>query len=1137
MSSIRSLVENKSKLDYKELTLSLVQEFGIKDKVEWDSVIPAQVQKELFGGETLRLFKDHETFANQKDIRAIHRSKGETSQLLILSAVLNDEKLSKQTIERITKKFVGGQATERYVVWFLGNPQQSAYKVVLSGKEGKKVVLKTLPFAVDQPYYKTYDFILNEVSSKVNKFFVEPNELWKSLWKAFDISVVNKKFYLDIKSAFDSLVNDDLFKGSIRIEEARKQFAVRLIGRIIFSWFLKKKGIISNDALSSKAVQKYDNYYLELLEKLFFGVFNTPQNERTKIPELVKEYPFLNGGLFEVQTGDYGDYQGKVFIDNDWFFSLFNNTLEKYNFTIDENTSSNSEIAIDPEMLGRIFENLLAEQNPETQESARKSTGSYYTPREIVDYMVEQSLIEYLKSNIGKDVILSEAKNLNLDQAIEDFVHAEELPEELKPYSKEILDKLSTVKILDPACGSGAFPIGMLQKLIALKLQLSPLTKGGTQGGSKEVYNLKLQTILNSIYGCDIQPMAVELSRLRCWLSLIIDEPVDKKKTNWGIENLPNLDFKFVCVNTLIGLPEMIEDSLGTSADDFEKLKQLRTEFFTASAKRKLQIEKDFKLLQNTIAEKQREWSTKNTQAVTMLVNWNPFDISETPWFDPFWMFGIKNGFNIVIANPPFVEHKKLKSFRESIKNQSYITHSGSADLYVYFYERSIKLLKEKGILTFISSNKFFKTNYGSRLRNYLSEYQTISIVDFSDYHVFDALVASCVYVLRKDKRSSEFVFVNIKEEFQDQYIYAYLAENKVLYPENLLKEKYWQFDEAVNYSLKLLIENVGKTIKSVRSIAVNRGVTTGRNDVFIIPPEIKEEMILLEPKSSEIIKPLLQGRNIKKWCYKSTNDYLIFTKKGINIDDYVTIKKYLSDYYEKLAPGIGRKPGDYKWYEIQDNTAYYQNFEKEKIIWGLTADKWAFAYDDEKHYLPSNGYILTSSEISVKYILGLLNSSLMQFYFRFIGIMTAGGAYTLKHQTINELPLKIPSNFESGVITNLVDYILFTKKNSDKLKGYYRAEDLGIDELKVQLFEEVLNGCVFELYFPDEMKSKDINILKIIDEKLVPISSMSERDAWKTINIFYTSIKEPDDVIRNRLLKFETRSPKILLPIINSLK
>lgn len=1125
MSNIRSLVENKSKLDYKELTLSLVQEFGIKDKVEWDSVIPAQIQKELFGGETLRLFKDHETFANQKDIRAIHRSKGETSQLLMLSAVLNDEKLSKQTIERITKKFVGGQAAERYVVWFLGNPQQSVYKVVLSGKEGKKVVLKTLPFAIDQPYYKTYDFILNEVSSKVNKFFVEPNELWKSLWKAFDISVVNKQFYNDIKISFNDLVENVLAKSFIKDLGVKKHFAIRLLGRLIFCWFLKKKGIVNDDVLSSNAVANYTNYYKEMLEKLFFDVFNTPLKERTKnLPDKIKDYPFLNGGLFEDQKEDYKDnYQ--LFLPNEWFYNLYNSTLEKYNFTIDENTSSNAEIAIDPEMLGRIFENLLAEQNPETQESARKSTGSYYTPREIVDYMVEQSIFEYLKCN----VTLSGVE----PSAIEDFIHTEELSEELKPLSEEIHTKLNKVKILDPACGSGAFPIGMLQKLIALKLQLSPLERG--QKGVS-VYELKLQTILNSIYGCDIQPMAVELSRLRCWLSLIIDEPVDKKKPNWGIENLPNLDFKFVCVNSLIGLPEF-SASFGISEDEFNKLKNLREEYFTASAKRKEKIEEEFTNEQKVIAEKHSEWARKDSETIRMLVNWNPFAITETPWFDPFWMFGIKNGFDVVIANPPFVEHKKLKSFRELIKNQSYSTHSGSADLYVYFYERSIKLLKEQGILTFISSNKYFKTNYGSRLRNYLSEHQTISIVDFTDYHVFDALVASCVYLLRKDKPSSEFVFVNIKEDFQDQHLYTYLEENKVLYPEKLLKEKYWQFDDVVNYSLKLLIENVGKTIKSIRSIAVNRGVTTGRNDVFIIPSNIKEELILQDPKSSKIIKPLLQGRNIKKWCYKSTNAYLVFTKKGININNFRAIKNYLSNYYEQLAPGIGRKPGDYQWFEIQDNTAYYQNFEKEKIIWGLTADKWAFAYDDLQHFLPSNGYILTSSEIDIKYVLGVLNSNLMQFYFHFVGIMTAGGAFTLKHQTINELPLKIPSNFESDVISNLVDYILFTKMNPDKLKGFYRVEDLGIDELKVQLFEEILNGCVFELYFPDEMKSKEINILKIIDEKLVPISSMSERDAWKTINIFYTSIKEPDDIIRNRLLKFETRSPDILLPIINSLK
>lgn len=755
--SIRNLVENKTKLDYQAITTSLISEFGINDPINWDAVIPANVQHNLFGGETLRLFQDHPNFLTQKDIRTITLKKGQTSQLLILFAKLKDEKLSKSNIEKITKKFIGGSAAERYVVWFVGNPSNTEFKVVLSGKEGRKIVLKTLPFGINQPYYKTYDFILEEVHKKVSKFFVEPNELWQALWKSFDISVVNKKFYLDIKSAFDSLINDNVFKGSIRIEEARKQFAVRLIGRIIFSWFLKKKDIISEDVLSSNAISKYENYYLEFLEKLFFEVFNTPQKERGKLPDEIKDYPFLNGGLFEAQEGDYGDYKGKVFINNEWFISLFKDTLEKYNFTIDENTSSSSEIAIDPEMLGRIFENLLAEQNPETKESARKSTGSYYTPREIVDYMVEQSISEYLKSNIAQDVIANEVKQSitqshselvseSISQSIENFVHTEEFPEQLQPYSTQIIEKLNSVKVLDPACGSGAFPIGILQKLIALKLQLSPLTKGGN---TKGVYDLKLQTILNSIYGCDIQPMAVELSRLRCWLSLIIDEDVDKKKSNWGIANLPNLDFKFVCVNTLIGLPPMIADSLGTSADDFNKLKKLREEFFTSSTKRKLQIEKEFKNLQNDIAEKQREWSTKNTAAVTMLINWNPFKVEKTDWFDPFWMFGINSGFDLIIGNPPYLESRS-PNFSSNLKDKlqqavnyrwaedsHFITRG--ADLLIYFFERSISIINQRGWIVLITQNAWLDTDYGKSFQEFLLKHTYVKSVIDSEFKHFDS--------------------------------------------------------------------------------------------------------------------------------------------------------------------------------------------------------------------------------------------------------------------------------------------------------------------------------------------------------------------------------------------------------------
>lgn len=1128
--SIRTLVENQTKLNFEALTTSLIGEFGITDPVNWDAVIPANIQQNLFGGETLRLFEDHPNFASQKDIRTIALKKGHTSQLLILFARLKDEKLSKSNIEKVTKKFIGGSTAERYVVWFVGNPSNTEFKVVLSGKEGKRIVLKTLPFGVNQPYYKTYDFIINEVRNKVANFFVEPTDLWQALWKSFDISVVNKRFYLDIKTSFEDLLNDPIFQGSIRIEEARKQFVVRLLGRIIFCWFLKKKDIISNEVLSASAVNRYDYYYTELLEPLFFGVFNSPKDERQNIPTIIKDYPFLNGGLFEDHRGDFGDYKGSVFIKNEWFSFLFSNTLEKYNFTIDENTSSSSEIAIDPEMLGRIFENLLAEQNPETKDTARKVTGSYYTPRTIVDYMVEQSLAEYLKSNL----------NINDSQTsfIDDFIHTETFPDELKPYSNEILGNLNTVKVLDPACGSGAFPIGMLQKLIALKLQLSPLERG--QRGVS-VYDLKLQTILNSIYGCDNQPMAVELSRLRCWLSLIIDEEVDKKKENWGIEALPNFDFKFVCGDSTVGLTEK-EVSTGNVFDKNydeilkikNELKAIRQKYFNAKTKKiKEEIRKKDEELFIRLLDMTRINPDFSYNA-SLIVTFQPYQLGRAAFFDPEWMFGITDNFDIVIGNPPFVEHKKLKAFRENIKNQNYVTHSGSADLYVYFYERSIKLLKQKGILAFISSNKFYKTNYGALLRDYISKLQTISIVDFTDYHVFDALVASCVYLLRKDKPRQDFIFVNIKEDFQDQNVYAYLEENKIIYPASLLKEKYWQFDDYTLFEIKYLIEKKGKLIKKIPTVNLYRGITTGFNEAFIIPKSKKELLISISPNNQEIIKYVLQGRNIRKWIYEQSDEYLLLTYFDLAVPSlYPAVFEHLAEYEESL---IARSDQGANWWNLRA-CAYYDEFEKPKIIWGLTADKWAFAFDDKKHYLPSNGYILTSSEINLKYILGVLNSSLMQFYFRFVGVMTAGGAYTLKHQTINELPLKVPTPIEENTIANLVNYILFTKNNSDPLKGLYRAEDLGIDELKVQLFEEILNGCVYELYFSEEMKNKEIDILQLVSETVVNIDNMQPDEARKVINMFYVSVKNPDSKIRNRIMKFETRSPKILLPIINSLK
>ena len=1102
--SLKNLIENKDKLDYKALTTSLINEFGITDAITWEAVIPTNVQQNLFGGETLRLFSDHPNFAAQKDIRTILLKKGQTSQLLILFAKLKDEKLSKQNIEKVTKKFIGGSAAERYVVWFIGNPSNTEFKVVLSGKEGKKIVLKTLPFGINQPYYKTYDFILEEVHKKVSHFFVEPNELWKALWKSFDISVVNKKFYLDIKSAFDSLINDEIFKGSIRIEEARKQFAVRLIGRLIFSWFLKKKGIIQENVLSSSAVNKYENYYLEFLEKLFFEVFNTPQKERGKLPDEIEDYPFLNGGLFESQIGDYGDYQGKVFIQNDWFKNLFKNTLEKYNFTIDENTSSSSEIAIDPEMLGRIFENLLAEQNPETQESARKSTGSYYTPREIVDYMVVQSISEYLKTNVTLSLSKGDDSALNpesLSQAIEDFVHTEEFPDTLKPYSTHILEKLNTVKVLDPACGSGAFPIGMLQKLIALKLQIKPhpTLPFGKGEGKGNVYDLKLQTILNSIYGCDIQPMAVELSRLRCWLSLIIDEDVDKKKDNWGIANLPNLDFKFVCVNTLIGLPKMVEDSLGTSADDFEKLKQLREEFFTASAKRKLQIEKEFKTLQGSIAEKQREWSTKNTEAVTMLINWTPFKVEKTDWFDPFWMFGIKDGFDVVIGNPPYLQlqkafNNKIK-YADLYKDQNYKTFVRTGDIYCLFYEKGIQLLKQNGLLTYITSNKWMRAGYGEKLREFFTQHNPLQLVDLGPGVFENATVDTNILLIRKkdnsrSKDASATLAVTLQKEDKENFSKA-LHEKGVLLTK--LTKDAWFIGSDAEQKLKEKIEKIGKPLKDW-DVKIYRGVLTGLNEAFIIDTEKRNEILancsLAESsryagktereRTEEIIKPILRGRDIKRYHYEWAGLWVIVIPAGWTNENRGKEKPEI--FIEKTFPSLMQHlkqfeakakkrddQGDY-WWELRA-CAYYPEFEKEKIIYPNMTKFLPFVYDDKRIYPNPKCYILTGSKL--KYLLGIFNSNICGYWIRINCPELQGGTREIQSRVfLNFTPPPITPTNEPIVkqIESLVDKILAAKQSrASILAGNIRSRDASA----TLEFEKEIDELVYRLYqlTPEEIR------------------------------------------------------------------
>jgi len=994
--NIKDLVSNAAKLQYKELCTALIERFSVKQTVKWDSVLPHEQQQSLFGGEVLRLIADHPTLATQKEIRPVCLMKGELSQLLFFYVQTKDEKLPKSVIERISKKFVGGAAAERYVIWFFGNKTADVFKIVISGKDGKKIRLKTLTLEAGQ-WFKTYDYMLSEVERKFNtgglfQQFKEPSGLWKAVWEAFDISIVNKKFYAEIKAIFDALTKEELpkCKGILTNEHERVQFAIRLIGRIIFCWFLKRKGIISADVLSTKAIEAKQNYYRDLLEPLFFDVFNTPLSERRKdIPDLIKNYPFLNGGLFEPQNQDHrGNWA--LNISNGWFTNFFANTLERYNFTVDENSAASSEIAIDPEMLGRIFENLLAEQNPETGESARKATGSYYTPREIVDYMVEESLIAYLRtSKSSKDDTmlypLSKGVQPISDESLEEFVHTGALPEGLKPQSKALLEKLDAIKVIDPACGSGAFPISMLQRLAALKQQLS----------SETPYNIKLKTIENSIYGVDIQPMATELSRLRCWLSLIVDE--DPK----NIRPLPNLDFKFVTANSLIdlGYDEFQHDIdkgkigkifLHDFLENLNALKAVRQKYFESSLnqREKDKLKKEFNTIKDDLFKISLELIKQkllDAEFANKITGWNPFDDSKAAlFFNKSWMFGVENGFDVVIANPPYIQLSKVEGvpewYKRYLKNR-FLTSGGRLNTFIFFMHLGIELLKEMGNLAFIIPNTILTQEYYKSTRELLLRHNHLrSVVQYSALPFENAVV--------------ENVTVIVGREMPDKYPVQIYVDN---FTERHLSGTKYNTEFLSNPSFSI----------SVNADGIIEKVFAHHEHSLSEFCEINQAIALIGDRSLSLraanpdkkYYKVLDGRNIARYGIHWNGDYL--------------------DYRLNRIHSCKRK-------DIFESS--------EKLFFRRVSSSLMFAYDDEQYFALNTLVVVNlkpKAPLQLKYLLAILNSRLMDYVYRGKFKSTKTVFSEIQARTVGQLPIAVTDSSRQTPLISIVDRILTEKRQN----------------------------------------------------------------------------------------------------------
>ena len=457
------------------------------------------------------------------------------------------------------------------------------------------------------------------------------------LWESFDLHPINKKFYEGISERFISL-RQHLVHNGILDDRHSSQFANRLIGRLVFCWFMRKKNYINEEFgyFNSDKYQDDTKYYREKLEVLFYDVLNKPFLERTNLDSLT---PYLNGGLFEERADDLVHKSSLNFPKN--YFDDFYKFLNSYNFTTDESTSQFQQVAIDPEMLGRIFENLLAEIIEESGAQARKAKGAFYTPREIVDYMCRESLRAYLLAAIPNDANIEQRLVQLLDgtdRAFQDQDH--NWRRDWKPYKDKLIDALDNLKILDPACGSGAYPMGMLQLLLMTYERLEPRL---------DSYKAKLQIISNNLYGVDIEPMAVEISRLRAWLSLVVDLEVDSKH----IKPLPNLDFKFICANSLIPLDNASAAMFGEDPEFEFKLEEIRKAYFaTENVHKKNKHRSDYQKL--ILGNESLFGETKRT---TQLRTYHPFDLgSVSSFFDPTQMFGIPE-FDIVIGNPPICKN------------------------------------------------------------------------------------------------------------------------------------------------------------------------------------------------------------------------------------------------------------------------------------------------------------------------------------------------------------------------------------------------------------------------------------------------------------------------------------------------
>lgn len=952
------------------------------------------------------------------------------------------------------------------------------------------------------------------------------NPLLSDLEKAFNIEVVTQEFFekycdlfLDVKESLEQIIKKDQ---AISQDFAGKgvnpvDFAKKLLGQIVFLYFLQKKGWfgVGRDdnwgtgpknflrLLFEKMIADYKNFFNDILEPLFYEAL-AKERDKDFYSRFNCKIPFLNGGLFD-PISDYDWVHTDILLPDDLFSNHVKtkegdigtgilDIFDRYNFTVKEDEPLEKEVAVDPEMLGKVFENLLEVKD-------RKSKGTYYTPREIVHYMCQESLINYLVNECEGKVDRKDIETLiqygeiavEHDSRVEregkeTETYSYKLPESVRKNAQLIDDKLKNIRVCDPAIGSGAFPVGMMNEIIRTR---NTLTNYLEDKADRSMYSFKRNAIQNSLYGVDIDPGAVEIAKLRLWLSLVVDEEDIKQ-----IKPLPNLDYKIVCGNSLLSVNKQ-----NLFVDyNLKQIEKLKEELFNETNIRKKQEYKE--QIDKLIAE-----VTDNNKSFDFEIYFSEVFEDEKEE---------NNGFDVVIANPPYIGERGHKEiFREIRKGALVNFYLRKMDIFYFFFHLALNLGKQNSSIAFITTNYYITASGAKKLRqDFQSRTSIRNLINFNELKLFESAQGqhNMITILSKSDNNSEYKNVDSYNcitkrsgfakpdvlhqilSWHDQETEYFDVPQKDLYDGS---EMYIRLNGKYNNSnsyIQTILDKMMANYSLGQICFVNMGVQSGADIVgrklldralnlgYINKKYLEENNISigtpiyivdqtfvngLLPKERDIIKPFIKNSDVDRYYIPSKfQHYYIYADSQADIQDMPSIKKHLLQFRPILKAREQVNDKNNSWFWIRGSKRQFLIDTGEHIVCPYRAKLNIFALTDGNIVGAGDVYFITKKDKSIllRYILALLNSKLFYVWLYYKG-KRKGEILELYQKPLSEIPIKKISEDEQKPFIEIVDKILAITSSSDYLT-------ISEKRARVQDYEKQIDKLVYKLYdlSPDEI-------------------------------------------------------------------